>query len=326
MKKILCLVVVVSASLLFSACSQNKQEENNLKANTVQKKFINKNISVKKESISKDKSDKFKESLLKTWNANNQTDISLNVNKSNVKMQQKDTEKRELWYDKTKKYLNNDISSDFNPSRKLVKENSKLSNNFTGLQSSNSEESKKMIQEIEQINQISQKPWFDSINCKKQYSTTWAIRLCQEKQLWFEELFCYTSKIDEPIKKIINKNKFDLVSQEKITQAIDNCKKQRELVKEDKKQQQEIKNKIKNFKLSDCKDYIKQKYPALKDEKEIKKLVKQCKIWFALNYARTCDVLSWNLKKECEIAKEYIDKYNLMQKYVHEYGNFRLSF
>ena len=184
---------------------------------------------------------------------------------------------------------------------------------------------KKFIQEVEQISTISQKPWFEKIDCDS-FSSTWAIVLCEKKKLGFAKLFCYTSKINQPIKDILNIKLFPHLDKHLIEAAISYCKKQRQIIEQQEQQQRLLEEKIKKFNISDCWKYVNKRYPNLKDQDAIDKLVKQCKIWYAINYAKTCDILTGQLENECVIAKKYIEQYMLMKKYSHDYGDFRLDF
>ncbi len=304
----------VNQDNIVSTNSLTKKKDNNL--------YKNKSISKKKEVVS---SAEVVSNNTANDNTSKKTDSELS--KESKKITSKESK---LINKQTINTQNNNFSKENKLSKLDLQEEkqSKLINKENNnSEDSNSKESKKVIKEMRQINESSQKPWFTKINCKENYTTTWAIELCEEKQLWFAKLFCYTDEINKPINEIINKGRFNLIDTKKLEKTIQYCKQQRELVKKSQEQQKERENEIKNFKLSDCSSYIKQKYPNLNNQLEIQKLIKQCKIWYAINYAKNCNILTnTKFKKECIIIQKYITQYKLMQKYSHDYGDFRLDF
>ena len=102
---------------------------------------------------------------------------------------------------------------------------------------------------------------------------------------------------------------------------------------------------IKNFKIEDCEKYAKyhiiklppknvlEKMPTFEKERfkniwtkeeQKRKFIEKCKIWYALNIKKDCNILDWELKVKCLQVKKDIQFYKRLQKNYNEYSRFDL--
>jgi len=162
--------------------------------------------------------------------------------------------------------------------------------------------------------------YFYWLDCHKLFKLPENIKKCEKWWLKEAAIACNNKRYFKWMTpdQIFSKKKFDLLSNEEIQQAKQQCL---NIIKQEQEEQKQIKLKqkklkkyyelIDNFKVWDCEKMFKNKI-----------FVNQCRISFAIK-KWNCNLLDDSkLKKECKIAKKYIEQYKLMQKYNKEYWDF----
>ena len=199
---------------------------------------------------------------------------------------------------------------------------------------------------LEKIANLKSGLYFYWLDCHKLFKLPQNIKTCEKRWLMEAATSCDDKEYFKWMNpdQIFNKKKFDLLSDQEIQQAKQQCldllkqeQEQQKQMEEYNKKMEELDKKMESFKISDC-EKLAQTIPQpevspeeVKDmpEQEKEKIlhprqyfVKQCKIWFAIAKDNCNLIQDKKLKQDCEIINKYVKQYRLMRQYDAEYGNF----